>query len=47
MFLKFEHYDLAISKVSCYKFLKGLYLIILLKDSIVEFKKKNSINQIE
>jgi hypothetical protein len=37
MFLKFEHYDLAISEVSHYGFLRGHSSI---KDPTVGFKKK-------
>jgi hypothetical protein len=40
MFLKFEHYDLAISEVSHYEFLKGHSSISELKDPTVGFKKK-------
>jgi hypothetical protein len=40
MFLKFEHYDLAISKVSHYGFLRGHSSISWLKDPMVGFKKK-------
>jgi hypothetical protein len=38
MFLKFEHYDLAISEVSHYGFLRGYSSIGQLKDLIVGFK---------
>jgi hypothetical protein len=47
MFLKFEHYDLAISEVPHYGFLRGHSLISLLKDPTVGFKKevqKNKMN---
>jgi hypothetical protein len=40
MFLKFEHYDLAISEVSHYGFLRGNSSISKLKDPMVGFKKK-------
>jgi hypothetical protein len=40
MFLKFEYYDLAISEVSNYGFLRGHSSIIHLKDPTVGFKKK-------
>jgi hypothetical protein len=39
MFLKFEHYDLAISEVSHCGFLRGHSSLIELKDPIVGFKK--------
>jgi hypothetical protein len=39
MFLKFEHYNLVISEVSHYGFLKGHSLISQLKDPMVGFKK--------
>jgi hypothetical protein len=38
MFLKFEHYDLAISEVFHYGFLRGYSSISELKDSMVGFK---------
>jgi hypothetical protein len=40
MFLKFEHYDLAISEVSHYGFLRDNSSISQLKDPMVGFKKK-------
>jgi hypothetical protein len=40
MFLMFEHYDLAISEVSHYGFLRGHSSISELKDPTVGFKKK-------
>jgi hypothetical protein len=40
MFLKFEHYDLAISEISHYGFLRGHSSISKLKDPTVGFKKK-------
>jgi hypothetical protein len=40
MFLKFGHFDLAISEVSHYGFLKEHSSISELKDPIVEFKKR-------
>jgi hypothetical protein len=40
MFLKFEHYDLAISEVSHYGFLRGHSSISVLKDPLVGFKKR-------
>jgi hypothetical protein len=40
MFLKFEHYDLAISEFSHYGFLRGHSSISELKDSMVGFKKE-------
>jgi hypothetical protein len=49
MFLKFEHYDLAISEVSHYGFLRGHSSISELKDSMVGFKKriqKNKMNSL-
>jgi hypothetical protein len=49
MFLKFEHYDLAISEVSHYGFLRGHSSISELKDPIVGFKKiiqKNKMNSL-
>jgi hypothetical protein len=45
MFLKFEHYDLAISEVSHYGFLRGHSSISQLKDPIVGFKKKVQKNE--
>jgi hypothetical protein len=39
MFLKFEHYDLAINEVSHYGFLRGHSSISQLKDPMVEIKK--------
>jgi hypothetical protein len=38
--LKFEHYDLAISKVSHYGLLRGHSSISQLKDPTVGFKKR-------
>jgi hypothetical protein len=38
MFLKFEHYDLAINEVSHYVFLRGHSSISQLKDPTVGFK---------
>jgi hypothetical protein len=38
MFFKFEHYDLAISEVPNYEFLRGHFSIIELKDRTVKFK---------
>jgi hypothetical protein len=49
MFLKFEHYDLAIGEVSHYGFLRGHSSISYLKDPMVEFKKriqKNKMNSL-
>jgi hypothetical protein len=49
MFLKFEHYDLAISEVSQYGFLRGHSSISKLKDPMVGFKKriqKNKMNSL-
>jgi hypothetical protein len=40
MFLKFEYYDLTISEVSHYGFLRGHSSISQLKDPTVGFKKK-------
>jgi hypothetical protein len=40
MFLRFEHYDLAISEVSHYGFLRGHSSITELKDPMVGFKKR-------
>jgi hypothetical protein len=40
MFLKFEHYDLAISEVFHYGFLREHSSISELKDPTVGFKKK-------
>jgi hypothetical protein len=40
MFLKFEHYDLAISEVSHYGILRGHSSISQLKDHMVGFKKR-------
>jgi hypothetical protein len=40
MFLKFEHYGLAITEVSHYEFLRGHSSINQLKDPTVGFKKK-------
>jgi hypothetical protein len=40
MFLKFEHYDLAIIEVSHYEFLRGHSSISLQKDPMVGFKKR-------
>jgi hypothetical protein len=40
MFLNFEHYDLAISEVSHYEFLRGYSLKSWLKDPTVGFKKR-------
>jgi hypothetical protein len=42
MVLKFEHYDLAISEVSHYGFLRGYSSISQLKDPTIGFKiRKN------
>jgi hypothetical protein len=49
MFLKFEHFDLAINKVSHYGFLRGHSSISELKDPTVRFKKriqKNKMNSL-
>jgi hypothetical protein len=49
MFLKFEHYQLAISEVSHYEFLRGCSSISYLKDPPVGFKKriqKNKMNSL-
>jgi hypothetical protein len=49
MFLKFEHYDLAISEVSYYGFLRGHSSISKLKYSMVGFRKriqKNRMNSL-
>jgi hypothetical protein len=49
MFLKFEHYDLSISEVPHYGFLKGHSSIGKLKDPTVGFKKrifKNKMNSL-
>jgi hypothetical protein len=40
MFLKFELYDLAISEVSHYGFLRGHSSISYLKDPTIGFKKR-------
>jgi hypothetical protein len=40
MFLKFEHYDLAISEVSHYGFLRGHSSISELKVPTVGFRKR-------
>jgi hypothetical protein len=40
VFLKFGHYDLAISEVSHYGFLRGHSSISEVKDPMVDFKKK-------
>jgi hypothetical protein len=40
MFLKFDQYDLAISKVAHYGFLRKHSSISELKDPMVAFKKK-------
>jgi hypothetical protein len=40
MFLKFEHYDLAISEVSHYGFLRGHSSMSKLKNAMVGFKKR-------
>jgi hypothetical protein len=40
MFLKFEHYNFAISEVSHYGFLRGHSSISELKDTTVGFKKR-------
>jgi hypothetical protein len=40
MFLKFEHYDLAISEVSHYGFLRGHSSISYLKDPTIGLKKR-------
>jgi hypothetical protein len=47
MFLKFEHYDLAISDVSHYGFLRGHSSTSYLKDPTVGFKKKVQENKID
>jgi hypothetical protein len=39
MFLKFEHYDIAISEVFHYGFLRGHSSINQLKDPTIGFKK--------
>jgi hypothetical protein len=39
MFLKFEHFDLAISEVSHYGFLRGHSSISSLKDPMVDSRK--------
>jgi hypothetical protein len=47
--LRFEHYDLAISEVSHYGFLRGHSSISELKDPTVGFKKrikKNKMNNL-
>jgi hypothetical protein len=46
MFLKFGHYDLAISEVSHYEFFRGHSSISELKDPMVGFKKKVQKNKI-
>jgi hypothetical protein len=49
MFLKFEHYNLGISEVSHYGFLRGHSSISQLKDPIDVFKKriqKNKMNSL-
>jgi hypothetical protein len=49
MFLKFKHYDLAISDVSHYGFLRGNSSMNELKDPMVGFKKriqKNKMNSL-
>jgi hypothetical protein len=49
MFLKFKHYDLAISKVSHYEFFRRNSSISELKDPTVGFKKriqKNKMNSL-
>jgi hypothetical protein len=49
MFLKFEHYDLAICEVSLYGFLRGHSSTSQLIDSRVGFKKviqKNKMNSL-
>jgi hypothetical protein len=40
MFLNFEHYDLAISEISHYEFLRRHSSISQLKDPMVGFNKK-------
>jgi hypothetical protein len=47
MFLKFEHYDLAISEVSHYEFLKGysIFFIKLTKRSYSWIQEKSSNNK--
>jgi hypothetical protein len=45
MFLKFEHYDLAVSEVSHYGFLRGHSSISKLKDPMVGFKKRIQTNK--
>jgi hypothetical protein len=49
MFLKFGHYDLAISEVFHYGFLRGNSSISELKDPMVGFKKnvqRNKMNSL-
>jgi hypothetical protein len=49
MFLKLEHYDLVISEVSHYEFLRGHSSISYLKDPTIGFKKriqKNKMNSL-
>jgi hypothetical protein len=49
MFLRFEHYDLAISEVSHYGFLRGHSSVSELKDPTIGFKKriqKNKMNSL-
>jgi hypothetical protein len=41
MFLKFEHYDLAISEVSHYEFLRGHSSISQLKDHMLDSRKES------
>jgi hypothetical protein len=45
MFLKFEHYDLAIGEVSHYGFLRGHSSISWLRDLMVGFKRRIKINK--
>jgi hypothetical protein len=49
MFLKFEHYDIAISEVPHYEILRGHSSISYRKDHMVGFKKriqKNKMNSL-
>jgi hypothetical protein len=49
MFLEFEHYDVAISEVSHYGFLREHSSISYIKDPMVGFKKriqKNKMNSL-
>jgi hypothetical protein len=45
MFLKFEHYYLAIREVSHYEFFRGHSSISELKDPTVRFKKRTQQNK--